>query len=196
MFLPLWYMVLFFFSGYFTSTKCPQENLRCRLRIMINATIPLWRKIAIIVCLGLFISLGYWKSLHLASFTMHNDTSLYPYNPKDNPLSVNGMVQGLSSSDRLYWNLVFSLLYMILTVVNIHVMFWKKRYSLLTLSIFLIFFVLCLLFIGIDMLTGTYNQGYEVARMVKDHLIQKPLVLIMMILGIKILPLLRLSDKS
>ena len=86
--------------------------------------------------------------------------------------------------------LLFSLLYLIITILSIKVLFDKKKYLLITIGIYAVIIFVSTLFITAGyMFSGISEKMYEFARYLMGML-QSPIILMIMI------PLLKLSEKE
>lgn len=129
------------------------------------------RYISIGGCLLLFLILSYYKSVYLQAFKF-----VKPENIQE--------VYGINK-DSWIMNGVFSLLYMVVTTLNIYVIFRNHIYVKINLGIYLILFVVVGVLILFYVLLES-SLSHDAIKLLKDNIILKPTVLILMIVSIKV----------
>lgn len=110
----------------------------------------------------LMIFFGFKRERYLLVFDSHTIFKFLNKYPRiaatDFKKEMSGLL-GFSLSPKLTSAVLFSIVFLILTTAIIHLIFLKKKYSVITAAVFIIYIVLCFLLIQL----GNYGLDYNIS---------------------------------
>ncbi len=131
-----------------------------------------------------YLYLGY----HLRDYIIDFSTFKYIKHPgvvKSDYVSLSDVVFKFNYQSRWLTNLIVTILMVLLSSVNVYIIFKNNKMFWVSITIYFGLFFLCFIFILFFSLINNIWVGYEYARFIKDNLIHTPFVFILLIVSFR-----------
>ncbi len=138
-------------------------------------TLSNWKKILLICLLVFNILNGFLRYHYIINFYDFNDLIirrnqlLFTY-----PNSFSGLITSIIHDPRWFSNIYFMAVAILSTLLSVYLIFGKKM-ARIALICYLSLVVICLLLVGLTLVTGNYKVGFGIAQEIKN-MAQSPLI--------------------